>query len=36
MMKGSIPMTTIIGWGLVVTGAAGIVVKVLTDLGILG
>lgn len=28
-------MTTIIGWGLVVTGAAGIVVKVLTELGIL-
>ena len=33
--KGVFSMTTIIGWGLVVTGAAGIVVKVLTDLGII-
>lgn len=35
MLKGSNKMTTLIGWGLIVTGAAGVLVNVLTDLGIL-
>lgn len=28
-------MATIIGWGLVITGAVGIIVNALTDLGLL-
>jgi hypothetical protein len=33
--KGVFNMTTVIGWGLVVSGAVTLVVKVLTDIGII-